>query len=139
MYLRLQLDHVGLLIIPINLVVILLVLALVGINRVFSIYAFKNHPKRSITTPTSILGVLGATTGLFAACPTCASFYIFSILEGSLAPTISAFTATFYALFICISIPLLFLTPFITVLSIRKMQMVAMSSQCSLDNNNGRI
>jgi hypothetical protein len=124
---------------PPSHVVILLVLSLVGVDMVFSIYAFKNHPKRSITTPTSILGVLGATTGLFAACPTCASFYIFSILEGSLAPTISAITATFYALFICISIPLLFLTPFITVLSIRKMQMVAMSSQCSLDNNNGRI
>jgi hypothetical protein len=125
-------DHIGLLIIPINLVVILLVSALVGVNMVFSIYAFKNRPKRPTTTP--ILSVLGATTGLFAACPTCASFYIFNIIAGSLAPTISAFTVTFYALFIAISIPLLFFTPFITVLSIRKMQMVAMSSQCSLDN-----
>jgi hypothetical protein len=124
---------------PPSHVVILLVLSLVGVDMVFSIYAFKNHPKRSITTPTSILGVLGATTGLFAACPTCASFYIFSIIAGSLAPTITAFTVTFYALFIAISIPLLVFTPFITVLSIRKMQMVAMSSQCSLDNNNGRI
>jgi hypothetical protein len=125
-------DHVGLLIIPINLVVILLVSALVGVNMVFSIYAFKNRPKKSTTTP--FLGVLGATTGLFAACPTCASFYIFSIIAGSLAPTITAFTVTFYALFIVISIPLLVFTPFITVLSIRKMQMVAMSSQCSIDN-----
>jgi hypothetical protein len=128
-------DHFGLLIIPINLVVTLLISALVGVNMVFSIYAFKNRPKKSTTTTTPILGVLGATTGLFAACPTCASLYIFSIIAGSLAPTISAFTATFYALFIAISIPLLFLTPFITVLSIRKVQMAAMYGQCSLDNN----
>lgn len=125
-------EHIGLLIIPINFFIILIVSALVGFNTVLSIYAFVNRPKRSTTTTSSFLGALGATTSLFAACPTCASFYIFTIMAGSLAPTIAAFTASFYIIFIAVSIPLLILTPFLTALSIRKM----VFSQCSLDKKN---
>ncbi len=125
-------EHIGLLIIPINFFIILIVSALVGFNTVLSIYAFVNRPKRSTTTTCPFLGALGAITSLFAACPTCASFYIFTIMAGSLAPTIAAFTASFYTVFIAVSIPLLILTPFLTALSIRKM----VFSQCSLDKKN---
>jgi len=121
-------ENIAVLIIPINLVVILVVSALVGFNTVLSIYAFKNRPKK---TATPLFGALGATTSLFAACPTCASFYIFSIMAGSLAPTVAAFTATYYALFVAISIPLLLFTPFIIAFSIRRM----MFGQCSLEKS----
>jgi hypothetical protein len=127
-------EHIGLLIMPINFFIILVVSALVGFNAVLSIYAFDNRPKRSTATTTttaSFLGALGVTTSLFAACPTCASFYLFTIMAGSLAPTVAAFTATFYALFIALSIPLLIVTPFLTALSLRR----AFSSQCLLDKN----
>jgi hypothetical protein len=119
-------EHIGFLIIPINLIVTLVVSALVGFNTVISAYAFANRPKRSVNTATgtsSILSVLGATTSLFAICPTCASFYIFNIMAGSLAPTVAAFAIS-YALFIIISIPLLFATLFITALSIRRMTLL---------------
>jgi Sec-independent protein secretion pathway component TatC len=120
------------------LIITIVVSALVGLNTVISLYAFANRPnnKKSSTTTaaatssSSILGALGASTSLFTACPTCASFYIFSIMAGSLAPTIAAFAVTYYALFVVVSIPLLLVTPFITALSIRRM----MVSQCSLDN-----
>jgi len=121
-------ENLGVLIIPINLVVTLVVSALVGFNSVLSIYAFKNRPKK---TAAPLVGALGATTSLFAACPTCASFYIFSIMAGSLAPTVAAFTATYYALFVAISIPLLLLTPIIIASSIRRM----MFGQCSLEKS----
>lgn len=127
-------EHIGLLIMPINFFIILIVSALVGFNVVLSIYAFDNRPKRSAATTTStasFLGALGVTTSLFAACPTCASFYLFTIMAGSLAPTVAAFTATFYVVFIALSIPLLIVTPFLTALSLRR----ALFSQCSVDKN----
>jgi hypothetical protein len=132
-------EHIGLLIIPINFFIVLTVSSLVGFNVVLSIYAFVNHPKTSsnttantitTNTTTSFLGALGAATSLFAACPTCASVYIFSILSGSLAPTVAAFTATYYIIFIAVSIPLFILTLFLTALSIRNM---ILFNQCSLD------
>jgi hypothetical protein len=117
-------EHIGLLIIPINLIVTLIVSALVGFNTVLSAYAFAQRPKKSINTATgtsSVLSILGATTSLFATCPTCASFYIFNVMAGSLAPTVAAFAISYYALFVAISIPLLLATFFITALSIRRM------------------
>jgi hypothetical protein len=127
-------EHIGLLIMPINFFIILIVSALVGFNAVISIYAFDNRPKRSTATTTTtahFLGAIGVTTSLFAACPTCASFYLFTIMAGSLAPTVAAFTATFYAVFIALSIPLLIVTPFLTALSLRR----ALFSSCSLGRN----
>jgi hypothetical protein len=127
-------EHIGLLIMPINFFIILIVSALVGFNAVISIYAFDNRPKRSTATTTTtahFLGAIGVTTSLFAACPTCASFYLFTIMAGSLAPTVAAFTATFYAVFIALSIPLLIATPFLTALSLRR----ALFSSCSLEKN----
>lgn len=127
-------EHIGLLIMPINFFIILIVSALVGFNAVISIYAFDNRPKRSAATTTTtahFLGAIGVTTSLFAACPTCASFYLFTIMAGSLAPTVAAFTATFYAVFIALSIPLLIVTPFLTALSLRR----ALFSHCSLEKN----
>jgi hypothetical protein len=125
-------EHIGLLIIPINLIVTLVVSALVGFNTVLSAYAFVQRPKKSINTATgtsSVLSILGATTSLFATCPTCASFYIFNVMAGSLAPTVAAFAISYYALFVAISIPLLFATLFITALSIRRMLLLG---QCFL-------
>jgi hypothetical protein len=119
-------QHIGILIIPVNLLIAVAVTALVGFNFVLSIYAFMNRPRsfsRTSNTKTmSFLSVIGATTSLFAGCPTCASLYIFSVAgPSSLAPAIAAFTVTFYALFLLVSIPLLVFTPFLTAINIRKM------------------
>jgi hypothetical protein len=126
-------EHIGLLVIPINLLVTFVIAALVGFNTVLSVYAFANRPKSITATSgsSSALSVLGATTSLFTACPTCASFYIFNIMTGSLASTIAAFAVVYYILFVAISIPLLLVTPFITALSIRRIMRSV--SQCSLN------
>jgi hypothetical protein len=78
----------------------------------------------------SILGALGITTSSFSTWPACTSFYIFSIMAGSLAPTVAAFAVTYYVLLIVVSIPLPLVTPFISALIIHRM----MFGQCSLDN-----
>jgi hypothetical protein len=125
-------QHFGMLIIPLNLLVAVAVASLVGFNFVLSFYAFINRPRNHVRTKNaktiSFLSIIGATTSLFAGCPTCASLYIFSIAGGSLAPTIAAFTVNFYTLFLFLSIPLLIFTPFLTAFNIRK----TVYGRCSL-------
>ncbi len=138
-------DSFGLFIIPLNLIVTIIVSSLVGINAVSSMYAFANYyslRKRKCNNPSSafsakdnshqFIGILGATTSLFAACPTCASFYIFNILSSSLAATIAAFTINYYIIFIIISIPLLVLSPIITAFNIKRLINSYSNGQCSI-------
>lgn len=121
-------NHLGLLVTPINLIISIAVSALVGLNLVLFVFAFKLNPSKrlykkgdSTRGPTAAaLGVLGGTTGLFTACLTCASFFIFNLLAGSLVPTIAPFAVAYYMMFVIFSIPLLFVTLFISASSIRR-------------------
>jgi hypothetical protein len=121
-------DYVGLLIIPINLVILCVVSALVGLNAILLAYAFINRPRKNALQADGshrldgspfMVGV-GASSAIFAVCPTCASLYIFGILTGSFASTITSFGVAFYGLFAAISIPLLLISPIVTAFSIRK-------------------
>jgi hypothetical protein len=123
-------DHIGLLIIPINLVILCIVSALVGLNAVLLVYAFQNRPRKNNTLcvgesghhldGSPFMAGLGASAAIFAVCPTCASLYIFGILTGSFASTITSFGVAFYGLFAAVSIPLLLISPVVTAYSIRK-------------------
>jgi hypothetical protein len=135
-------DNMGILIIPINLIILIIISALIGLNVVSSIYACKSYrleKKRHdvivgpvIKNGTKFLSFLGATTSLFAACPTCASFYLFNILAGSLATTIASFTVNYYTLILVLSVPLLIITPIINALNIKKMRL-GVTNQCRID------
>jgi len=100
-------EHVGLQIIPINLVLVVIVTYLVGFNTSLAVSAFSIAKRSGGET-----GV-GATTGLFIACPTCVSTF-FAIFVGS--SSVVAFTVLLtqlQTLFIGITIPVLLLTPLI--------------------------
>ena len=100
-------EHVGLQIIPINLLLVVMVTYLVGLNTSLAVSAF-SIAKRS----GGLIGV-GATTGLFIACPTCVSTF-FAIFIGS--SSVVAFTVLLtqlQTLFIVITIPVLLVTPLI--------------------------
>jgi hypothetical protein len=136
-------DYIGILIIPINLITIIIISALVGLNAVSSVHTLKSYrseKKRKETADvmngpkngTRFLSMLGATTSLFAVCPTCTSFYLFNILAGSLATTIASFTVTYYELFLSLSVPLLIITPFINAINIKKMKM-DIAGQCKIN------
>jgi hypothetical protein len=118
-------DHLGLFIIPFNLLVILIISALVGFNGILTIYAINQRRQTSSVAKSGSYSLannfIGAAIGLFAACPTCASFYIFAVLAGSLAPSIAAFTVAFYTLFLGISVPLLIGSSLLTLYAISKM------------------
>jgi hypothetical protein len=132
-------DIIGIFILPITLTIIIAISALVGFNIVTSIYAFKMY--RLVNKTKSIqkkdrakfISAVGTVTGLFAACPSCASLYLFNAFAGSLSTSIASFAVSYYAVFLFISIPLLVITPLIIASNIQKMSS-GIGDQCYLDN-----
>ena len=121
-------EHVGLQIIPLNLLLLVTVSFLVGLNFAISSAIF------SIAKSGGKLGAFGAITGLFVGCPTCAGT-AFTMLFGfgAGATTFTLFMTSFEAeiqtIFIAISIPVLLATPLIMARSIQKSQ----GESCALD------
>jgi hypothetical protein len=120
-------DHFLILIIPINVILATVVSLLVGFNVALSTFAFRL--KKSLQTKTSLAAGIGATSGLFVGCPTCAGSLISAVLGIGVAgvggTTAGAFAA-FQTLFIAASIPALIVAPFLSARSIRS------ASTCNL-------
>jgi hypothetical protein len=121
-------DHFLILIIPLNVILATIVSLLVGFNVALSIFAFRM--KKSLQTKTTSLAAgIGATSGLFVGCPTCAGS-LFSALLGigvaGAGGTSASVLAPFQTLFIAASIPALVVAPFLTARSIRS------ASSCSI-------
>ena len=104
-------DHFLIMIIPINIILAVIVSVLVGFNISLTLYAFKLE-KAQNTKRVSSVGSIGAISGLFVGCPTCAGS-LFSMLLGYSVGTTMAVLAPFQTLFILISIPSLILAPFL--------------------------
>lgn len=104
-------DHFLIMIIPINIILAVIVSVLVGFNISLTLYAFNLEKAQNIKR-VSFVGSVGAISGLFVGCPTCAGS-LFSILLGYSLGTTMAVLAPFQTLFILISIPSLILAPFL--------------------------
>ena len=115
-------EHVGLQIIPINLVLVVVVSYLVGLNTALAIKAI------SMTKKSGGLTSIGATTGLFIACPTCVSTFFAIFIGSSSAVTFTVILTQLQTLFVGITIPILLLTP---ILIAKKMQ--KKDDGCTLD------
>jgi len=100
-------EHIGLQIVPINLVLQIIVSYLVGLNTALAVSAFTFFKKEGG------LSSVGATTGLFIACPTCVGAFssIFVGSAGAIAFTLAI--TQLQTMFILITIPILLITPFI--------------------------
>jgi hypothetical protein len=106
-------EHTGLQIVPINLVLQMIVSYLVGLNTALAVSAFTFFKRGS-----GFSGI-GATTGLFIACPTCVGAFS-SIFIGSAGAIAFTFAITqMQTLFILITIPVLLITPFIMAKKLR--------------------
>ena len=113
-------DHFLILIIPLNVILATIVSLLVGFNVALSIFAFRL--KKSLQTKTSLAAGIGATSGLFVGCPTCAGSLISALLGIGIAGaggTSASVLAPFQTLFIAASIPALVVAPFLIARSIR--------------------
>ena len=106
-------EHVGLQIIPINMVLVIIVTYLVGLNTALAVKAI------SITKKSGGLTGIGAITGLFVACPTCLSTFFALFIGSAGAVTFTIILTQLQTLFVGITIPILLLTP---ILIAKKMQ-----------------
>ena len=106
-------EHVGLQIIPINMVLVIIVTYLVGLNTALAVKAI------SITKKSGGLTGIGAITGLFVACPTCVSTFFALFIGSASAVTFTIILTQLQTLFVGITIPILLLTP---ILIAKKMQ-----------------
>jgi hypothetical protein len=123
-------DHFLILIIPVNVILAAVVSMLVGFNVALSIFAYRM--KSSMHAKTSLVGGIGATSGLFVGCPTCAGSILSAVLGVGVAGagTSASVLAPFQTLFIAASIPALIIAPFLIARSIKSL------SSCSSSSNN---
>jgi len=106
-------EHVGLQIIPINLVLQVIVSYLVGLNTAIAVSAFAISKKgRGFST-------VGAATGLFIACPTCAGTFLSVFVGTASGIALTIALVQLQTLFIAVTIPILFITPFIMAKKLR--------------------
>jgi hypothetical protein len=150
-------DHIGLFIFPINLIILIAVSVLVGFNIMFSAFALRlrsaiaavvsiDSKRTSATTNLgseryhTFLKSIAYVAGLFTACPTCASYYIFGIIFpsatttfGSFTLSIASFTSTYYLAIFASSLVVLLFSPFITATTVRKYLLSLHGSACKLE------
>jgi len=110
-------EHLGLLLIPLSVVLLVTVSILVGLNISMAAFAYSNRPKNY---GGQWLGGLGGMVGLFTGCPTCAGLFLANIVGGAGAATVSTLLASSQSFFIGISIPILIVTPILISRSLAK-------------------
>lgn len=106
-------EHVGLQIIPINLILQIVVSYLVALNTSIAVNAF------SILKRNTGVGGVAAITGLFIACPTCAGTFLSLFVSASGAVALTLAITQLQTIFIAVSIPLLIITPILMAKKIK--------------------
>jgi len=110
-------NHLGLLMIPLTVMLLVVVSILVGVNFTLAAFAFSN---RAGNPGRSWIGGLGAVVGLFTGCPTCAGLFFANIFGGAGAVSFAALLSYYQPFFIALSIPVLVATPFLISRSLSK-------------------
>jgi len=100
-------EHIGLQIIPINLILQIIVSYLVALNSSIAISAY------TISKKNRSMSSVGAATGLFIACPTCAGTFLSIFIGTASGIGLSVLLTQLQTLFIGLSIPILIITPYI--------------------------
>jgi hypothetical protein len=106
-------EHVGLNIIPINLVLQVIVSYLVGLNAAIAVNAY------TISRRGRGASSIGAIAGLFIACPTCAGSFLSVFIGTASGIALSIALSQLQTFFIAISIPILLITPYIMAKKLR--------------------
>ena len=106
-------EHIGFKIIPINFVLQITVSFLVGLNFALASRAFSMYKAGG-------MGGVGAVTGLFIACPTCAGTLLTTLVGAGAIGIFTIALTQLQTVFIAASIPVLLATPVIMARKIRK-------------------
>jgi len=108
-------QHLGLLFVPVNLLLLFSISWLVGLNASFASFVVSLRAKNARM---SWFGGVGAFIGLFASCPTCAGLAIISLLGGTGALSVSFFFGPLQTVLLLVSIPLLITAPLLSARSL---------------------
>jgi hypothetical protein len=110
-------EHLGLLLVPLSIVLLVAVSVLVGLNIALAHFAYANRP-RGQKGPWFIS--LWGVVGLFTGCPTCAGLFFVSFLGGAGATATASLLASYQILFIALAIQALALAPMLTSRNLSK-------------------
>ncbi len=104
-------QHWGVLITPLNLILLFIMSWLVGINTSLTLFAYRMRPqdagRRWYTG-------FGAFVGLFAGCPSCSGLMFTAIIGWAGALSVITALASLQTFFIAVSIPVLLVAPVLT-------------------------
>ena len=109
--------HFGIQFVPLTGLLLVVVPLLVGFNFALVAYALAI---RAAGRTGSWLSTIGASVGLFTACPTCAGFFLAGAVGGIGASSLAISLAPYQILFMTVSIAVLLLTPAIIAATMRR-------------------
>jgi len=104
-------QQFAILIIPMNVILLVTVSWLVGLNAGMGTFAYKNRPERDSG---KWLWGFGAIVGLFTACPSCAGFFLLTMLGLTGAVGLTLNLSSLQGAFIAVGLPILLITPILT-------------------------
>jgi hypothetical protein len=108
-------QHLGLVFIPVNILLLFSISWLVGLNASFASFALSFRTKNARI---GWFGGIGAFIGLFTSCPTCAGLAIISVLGGTGTLSASFFLGSLQTMLLATSIPLLVAIPLLSARSL---------------------
>jgi hypothetical protein len=111
-------HHLGMLLIPANVMLMVLVSALVGQNIALVRFAYDSK-QRGIGG--FCLGGFGALTGLFTSCPTCAGLFLGNLLQVAGTEALAATLTAYQPLFLGFTFPVLVASSYSIVRGIRQL------------------
>ncbi|MDG6949422.1 MAG: hypothetical protein JRM77_06210 [Nitrososphaerota archaeon] len=100
-------NHVGLFIVPLDVLLLLIVAPLVGLNVAFAVFARDSSAGGASKYG---LGGLGAVVGLFTGCPACAGIFLAGSIGGTGAVAFASVLSYYQPEFIAATLPALLLT-----------------------------
>lgn len=102
-------QSLAMLVIPINVILMVTVSWLVGLNSAVTTYAIRNGSRKGGRT--QLLTGVGSFIGLFTACPTCASFFLLTAVGLTGAESLAVSLASFQGIYVGAGIIILVLAP----------------------------
>ena len=118
--------HLGLQLVPLDLLLLVVVPILVAFNFAVASFAFRNRPMGSRRM---WLSGFGAAVALFTSCPTCAGYFLGSSLGGLAAASLAVALSPYQLAFVVVSIPVLLLSPLLVARNISK----GLQDGCGID------
>ena len=123
-------DHLGLLLIPLNVILMIVISLLVGLNVSLGHFTFDSKPKG---VSFRWMGGFGAIIGLFSSCPSCAGLFLGSLIQTAGTEALAMTLAVYQVWFVGLTFGLLVGSNYLLVRSIRQ----ALYGYCRFEPNLG--